>query len=209
MSDEAPVMTPAQESILARCHRIGVAELQARVWRGEEDDRLAEVIDAYDAYFAVCRARLGHDQVPVATWETYAAFKRRHRELAETTVSLSHLRDARTRMTMPGAMYASDEGRVYVVDDGVSFTIASVRSPTRAQGIVATHNAADALLEIAEAAKGWQRAVRERLEFGEDAYRDNPFDILSPEFKAEAASLDGIVEDRLRVLKAALTKVSP
>lgn len=60
------------------------------------------------------------------------------------------------RAAMPGAMYMNDEGRIYVVQDGVSYTIATSRSTTRASGLLATHNAADPLIEIAESTKELQ-----------------------------------------------------
>jgi hypothetical protein len=67
------------------------------------------------------------------------------------TIKLSELKAARAAMTIDGALYASDEGRVYHVKDGISRTIADVRAPLDdARGIVATHNAADVLIEIAE-----------------------------------------------------------
>lgn len=78
VNDVPPPLTPEQGAVLARCFRIGFGELQARVVRGDEDDRLAEMIDTFDAYFAVCRAKLGHDRVPVGTWETYTAIRRRN-----------------------------------------------------------------------------------------------------------------------------------
>lgn len=73
----APSMTPAQGAILARCFQIGFGALQARIVRGDEDSRLAEMTDTFEAYFAVCRSKLGHDQVPIVTWETYVMIKRR------------------------------------------------------------------------------------------------------------------------------------
>jgi hypothetical protein len=75
--DAPPVMTPEQGAILARCFQIGFGELQARIVRGDEDDRLTEMTDTFEAYFAVCRSKLGHDHVPIVTWETYAMIKDR------------------------------------------------------------------------------------------------------------------------------------
>lgn len=71
-------LTRSQSAVLVRCFEIGAGELQRRVIRGAEDAHLTEMIDAFDAYFAVCRAKLGHDRVPIATWETYTMIKRRH-----------------------------------------------------------------------------------------------------------------------------------
>lgn len=77
--DPSPLsLTRSQSAVLARCLEIGPSELQRRVIRGDEDTHLTEMIDAFDAYFAVCRAKLGHDRVPIATWETYTEIKRRH-----------------------------------------------------------------------------------------------------------------------------------
>ena len=75
--DDAPSLTPEQRTVLARCFRIDGGELQARVIRGDEDDHLAELIDAFDAYFVMSRAKLGHDRVPIMTWETYVMIKQR------------------------------------------------------------------------------------------------------------------------------------
>ena len=76
-SSGRPSLTPEQGAIIAHCFRIGFDELQARVVRGDEDDHLAEMIDTFDTYFTVCRARFGHDRVPIVTWETYTAIKHR------------------------------------------------------------------------------------------------------------------------------------
>jgi ribA/ribD-fused uncharacterized protein len=70
-----PFLTSGQVAVLARCFRIDSGELQRRVISGDEDDHLAEMVDAYDAYFVMCRAKLGHNQVPIATWETYTGIK--------------------------------------------------------------------------------------------------------------------------------------
>lgn len=74
------------------------------------------------------------------------------------------------RAAMPGAMYVNDEGRIYVVRDGVSHTVATSRSMTRATGLLATHNAADQLIEVTELTKelqttGWdfRNATMDRL----------------------------------------------
>jgi len=73
----APSMTPEQGEALARCFRIDSGEEQRRIARGDEDDQLVTLIDAFDAYFTVCRDRLGHDRVPIAIWETYTSLKHR------------------------------------------------------------------------------------------------------------------------------------
>lgn len=77
IDDSSPFLTPKQAAVLSRCFRNDSGELQRRVISGEEDDHLAEMIDAYDAYFAMCRAKLGHDRVPIATWDTYTIIKSR------------------------------------------------------------------------------------------------------------------------------------
>ena len=80
------------------------------------------------------------------------------------TIKLSELKAARAAMT-PGPYAAAEANR-----DGFEFL--EIRSPTRevvampddemadenAAGIVATHNAADVLIEIAEAAKAYEEA---------------------------------------------------
>ncbi len=48
--DALPVMTPEQGAILARCFQIGLGELQARIVRGDEDDRLTEMTDTFGTY---------------------------------------------------------------------------------------------------------------------------------------------------------------
>lgn len=84
-NDPPPVtLTPEQAAILSRCFRIGfVGALQACVVRGDEDEHLAEMIAAFEAYFAMCRAKLGHDRVPIVAWETYTMIKRRHALVSE------------------------------------------------------------------------------------------------------------------------------
>ena len=72
-----PASTPGQVATFARYMQMGAAEMQLRVMRGEEDDRLIELLNMFEAYFALCRAKLGHDYVPVATWETYVWVKDR------------------------------------------------------------------------------------------------------------------------------------
>jgi hypothetical protein len=71
------LMTQAQRALLARISQIGLAEFQSRVNRGDEDERLTDLTEMYEAYFAICRAKLGHDHVPIATWETYNMVKQR------------------------------------------------------------------------------------------------------------------------------------
>lgn len=78
VEDVQPSLTPKQREALTRYFHCGPGEMQGRVIRGDEDDHLAEMIDAFDAYFVMCRAKLGHDRVPIATWETYTAIKQRH-----------------------------------------------------------------------------------------------------------------------------------
>lgn len=75
--DSPPFLTPEQRAILAPVFQIDAGELQRRVINGDEDDHLAEMIDALDAFFVVCRAKLGHDQVPIVIWETYTMIKQR------------------------------------------------------------------------------------------------------------------------------------
>ena len=36
------------------------------------------MIDAFDAFFVMCRAKFGHDRVPIGIWETYMMIKRRN-----------------------------------------------------------------------------------------------------------------------------------
>jgi hypothetical protein len=76
-------MTPEQRAILAHCLQIGFGELQLRVWRGDEDDHLTDLIDMFGAYFAVLRAKLGHDHVSINAWETYAMIRRRSAQMRD------------------------------------------------------------------------------------------------------------------------------
>jgi len=78
VDDSSLFLTLEQVAVLARCFRIGLGELQTRVARGDEDAHLTKMIDTFEAYFAVCRAELGHDRVPITIWETYTAIKRRN-----------------------------------------------------------------------------------------------------------------------------------
>ncbi len=75
---DTPSMTPEQRALFARCLQMGCGALQLRVMRGEEDDQLPALLDMYEAYFAMSRAKLGHDHVPIATWETYVMIKQRN-----------------------------------------------------------------------------------------------------------------------------------
>lgn len=72
--DMGQSLTPAQRAIIKRC--LGGA-IQSRITRGDEDDHLSEMIDAFEAYFVLCRALLGHSNVPINTWETYTTIKQR------------------------------------------------------------------------------------------------------------------------------------
>jgi hypothetical protein len=98
-SDQDQTLTPEQRSLLGHIFRIGLSDLQRRINRGDEDERLALMADTFEAYFALCRVKLGHDQVPIATWETYAMIKQRstHRHLIDgSTLDERHLIDGRT-----------------------------------------------------------------------------------------------------------------
>lgn len=76
-------------------------------------------------------------------------------------------------------------------------------------GIVATHEAADALIEIAEKALAWQAALNERQGHGERAYLADPMSILTPEHRARSVQLDRQIRDRAAALCAALARVRP
>lgn len=76
-------------------------------------------------------------------------------------------------------------------------------------GIVATQAAAEALIEVAEAALAWRVALDEREDFGARAYHDNPSSITTPEHRAGASRLDRRIDDCSANLRAALAKVSP
>jgi hypothetical protein len=78
-------MTSEQRTVFVRCFKMGCAELQFRVLRGDEDDQLKALLDMYEAYFAICRSKLGHDHVPIATWETYMMIKRRDAQVQRGT----------------------------------------------------------------------------------------------------------------------------
>jgi len=86
MSEMAPtsLLTPEQISILRR-YIADAAAFQHRVCVGDEDDRLKEIADTFDAYFALCRAVLGHDQVPVVSWETRRMISDRLRSITDAS----------------------------------------------------------------------------------------------------------------------------
>lgn len=74
-------MTQEHRATFALMHTTGLGALQTRVLAGDEDARLAEMTAAFEAYFATCRTTLGHDEVPVLSWETYQIIKRRHAQV--------------------------------------------------------------------------------------------------------------------------------
>lgn len=78
-----------------------------------------------------------------------------------------------------------------------------------AAGIVATHNAADVLIEVALAALAWRAALDEREDFGARAYRDDPSSITTLEHRAGAARLDEQIRGRVAELRGVLAKVLP
>lgn len=78
-----------------------------------------------------------------------------------------------------------------------------------ATGIVATHSAAEVLIQIASAALAWRQATDDRRTFGEHAYRSNPLAITTHEHRSRAAELDGRVHDCADALRAALDRVRP
>lgn len=73
-------LSPAQRAVLLRYFHSGTGEFQGRVLRGAEDDHLTELIEAFEAFFVMCRAKFGHDQVPVGIWETYTMIRQRARK---------------------------------------------------------------------------------------------------------------------------------
>ena len=75
---DAPEMTREQAALLARCLQPGAGgELQRRIARGDEDEELPKMIAVFDTYFRMSRAKLGHDHVPIGTWDIYQALKQR------------------------------------------------------------------------------------------------------------------------------------
>lgn len=103
------------------------------------------------------------------------------------TLSLSALKAARAAMTRPPALYKSDgHGNVILIDDEMSCVVARCKSPTRAAGIVATHNAADTLIEIAEAALAYQKSECTGTRCSHPAHR-SPYAILATQDALEAA----------------------
>jgi hypothetical protein len=85
MGASMPFMTPEQRTVFVRCFRMGCGALQSRVLRGDEDDQLKALLDMYEAYFAICRSKLGHDHVPIATWETHMMVKWRNAQVQRRT----------------------------------------------------------------------------------------------------------------------------
>jgi hypothetical protein len=77
-----------------------------------------------------------------------------------------------------------------------------------AAGIVATHGAADALIEVAEAALAWRAAIDEREGFGARAYRDDPYRIATPAHRAVVARLDRKISERASAFWSVLARVT-
>jgi hypothetical protein len=71
-------VTPEQRTLLEYWLEVGFGQLQLRVNRGDEDVRLPQLVEMFEAYFELSKTRLGHDRVPIATWETYMMIKRRY-----------------------------------------------------------------------------------------------------------------------------------
>lgn len=64
-----------------------------------------------------------------------------------------------------------------------------------------------ALIELVAACERRQHAVAARREFGVRAYREDPYSILSDEFKEQASKLDAVISVAERELVAALDAV--
>jgi hypothetical protein len=80
-----PQLTDVHRAELVRWREMGLAEFQRRIVRGDEDTRLVEILATFDAYIERCRSMLGHDQIPIATWETWQMAKRRLVEIGQAT----------------------------------------------------------------------------------------------------------------------------
>jgi hypothetical protein len=81
-------LTPEQRATLSHYFHMDTGEFQSGVIRGDEDGRLTEMIDAFDAFFMMCRAQLGHAHVPIGIWETYTMLKSRHVQTTAVTNDL-------------------------------------------------------------------------------------------------------------------------
>lgn len=108
------------------------------------------------------------------------------------TVSLTDLKRLRAAMTQ-GELEAVDE---FIYDASYAI-VEALRSDADAAGIVATHNAADVLIEIAEAALAYEQAV---VTFRDSADRDD-----RPVFEGHRHRMN-LAHD---VLLSALAKVQP
>lgn len=121
--------------------------------------------------------------------------------MAGATISLSDLKAKRAAMTQ-GEWVSSpedaDDGEVYT-DDPYKIIVRTGRAPVAANatGIVATHNAADVLIGLAEAALAYEQA---RKAFEESAVMDD-----RPVFEGHRWKMNA----RHRELLAVLAKVSP
>lgn len=77
-----PVFTSEQVQLFAACRRMGHGELQARVARGDEDGQLDLWTSTFEAFFAITRAKLGHDHTPLLSRETFQIIQQRKKRIA-------------------------------------------------------------------------------------------------------------------------------
>jgi len=106
-SPSSPFLTPAQRATMRHFFHIDTATFQGRVINGDEDDRLVELINAFDAFFVMCRAKFAHNHVPIGIWETYKMIKARRAFVVPSDDDQTDPLDVPKPMAteMPGADY--------------------------------------------------------------------------------------------------------
>lgn len=130
-----------------------------------------------------------------------------------TSFSLKDLKSKRAAMTQ-GEWVSSPEdaedGEVYT-DDPYKIIVRISRAPVEANatGIVATHNAADVLIECVSAALAYRDTKAARDSFGAAAYKADPYSILTDDFIERRDGMERQIRERERELLAVLAKVMP
>lgn len=125
------------------------------------------------------------------------------------TISLSDLKAKRAAMTQGEWVSRpedAEEGEVYTDDEAYKIIVRISRAPVAANatGIVATHNAADVLIEIAEAALAYEQAKKDAAVV-RYAFRNDSSDDASRRIEAH----DNDEGRCFRAYQTALAKIKP
>lgn len=124
-----------------------------------------------------------------------------------TSVSLSDLKAKRAAMTQ--GEWEHGEDAICTTESSGNIYVGSLESTRDATGIVATHNAADVLIECVSAALAYRDAKAFRDAFGATAYKADQLSILTEDFQEQCAAIDAQIRERERELLAAIAKVAP